>query len=130
MLRAKGLARAHLVSDTTAAGGLGPGRHRSPVGGEVEVSTDGRVSLPGSPLLAGAARPLIDAVATAITMSGLSLADALTLATRNPGHFAGGRGVLRPGAPADVIAFGWQPGDRTLDLRVVVAAGQVVLDRR
>jgi N-acetylglucosamine-6-phosphate deacetylase len=130
MLRAKGLTRAHLVSDSTAAGGLGPGRHRTPVGGEVEISVDGRVSLPDTTLLAGAARPLPDGVATAIDLAGLSVGEALTLATGNPGRFVGGRGQLSRGSVADVIGFRWQPGDRTLDIRCVVAAGQVVLDAR
>jgi hypothetical protein len=34
--------------------------------------------------------------------------------------------VLRPGAPADLFTFAWQPGDFTLDVRTVVAAGRVV----
>ena len=45
------------------------------------------------------------------------------------GRFVGGRGVLRPGAPADLITFAWQPGDSTLDVRTVVAGGAVVVSR-
>jgi N-acetylglucosamine-6-phosphate deacetylase len=44
MLRAKGIERSHLVSDSTALGGLPPGRYRTPVGGEVELSDNGRLS--------------------------------------------------------------------------------------
>ena len=129
MLRAKGIERSHLVSDVTAVGGRPPGRYRTPVGGEVELAADGRLSRVGSPFLAGAARSLADGVATAVAMAGLTLADGLRLATANPGRFAGGRGVLRVGAPADLITFGWRPGDATLDVRTVVVAGRAVLDR-
>lgn len=129
MLRAKGAERSHLVSDVTALGGMPPGRYRTPVGGEVELSEDGRLSRVGTPFLAGASRSLADGVATAITMAGLTLAAGLRLATENPGRFTGGRGVLRVGAPADLITFAWQPGDTTLDVRTVVVAGQTVRER-
>jgi N-acetylglucosamine-6-phosphate deacetylase len=129
MLRAKGIERSHLVSDVTAIGGRPPGRYRTPVGGEVELSADGRLSRVGTPFLAGASRSLADGVATAIGMAGLTLAAGLRLATANPGRFAGDRGVLRAGAPADLITFDWRPGDPALDVRTVVAAGRLVLDR-
>jgi len=61
-------------------------------------------------------------------MADLTLAAALRLATANPGRFVGGRGVLRPGAPADLITFAWQPGDSTLDIRIVVAGGAAVAE--
>lgn len=126
MLRAKGVERAHLVSDATALAGMPPGRYRTPVGGDVELSADGRLSYVGTPLLAGASRSLADGVATAIAMAGLTLATGLRLATANPGRFAGGRGVLRPGEPADLVTFAWRPGDTTLDVRAVVVAGEPV----
>jgi N-acetylglucosamine-6-phosphate deacetylase len=128
MLRAKGVDRAHLVSDCTELGGLPPGRYRTPVGGEVELSPSGRLSYVGTPFLAGASRSLADGVATAAAMADLTLAGALRLATANPGRFTGGRGVLRPGAPADLITFTWAPGDRTLGIRTVVAGGVLVVD--
>jgi N-acetylglucosamine-6-phosphate deacetylase len=129
MLRAKGQHLALLVSDSTALAGMPPGRYRTPAGGEVELSPDGRLSSVGTPFLAGAARTLADGVATAIAMAGLPLAAALRLATANPGRFTGGRGTLRPGAAADLMTFAWQPGDRTLDIKTVVAGGTQVADR-
>ena len=53
MLRAKGVERSHLVSDVTALGGMPPGRYRTPVGGEVELSEDGRLSLRRHPVPGG-----------------------------------------------------------------------------
>jgi N-acetylglucosamine-6-phosphate deacetylase len=129
MLRAKGIERSHLVSDATALTGMPPGRYRTPVGGEVELSATGRLSRVGTPFLAGASRSLADGVANAITMAGLTLPAALRLATANPGRFTGGRGVLQVGAPADLMTFAWEPGDTTLDVRTVVAAGRTVLER-
>jgi N-acetylglucosamine-6-phosphate deacetylase len=126
MLRAKGLHRSHLVSDATALAGMPPGRYRTPVGGTVDVSASGRVSLAGTDLLAGAARSLADGVATAIAMAELTLADAVALATAHPGRFVGGRGVLRPDTPADLILFRWEPGDPTLQLERVLAGGDEV----
>ncbi|HEY2078852.1 MAG TPA: amidohydrolase family protein [Streptosporangiaceae bacterium] len=128
MLRAKGLDRALLVSDCTELGGMPPGRYRTPVGGEVDLSPDGRLSYVGTPFLAGASRSLADGVATAIAMADLTLTAALRLATANPGRFVGGRGLLRPGAPADLITFAWKPGDRTLGIRTVVANGALVVE--
>jgi N-acetylglucosamine-6-phosphate deacetylase len=126
MLRAKGLSRSHLVSDASSLAGLPPGRYSTPVGRDVEVTADGRIRLAGTPLLAGAARSLADGVAIAISAARLGLAEAMALATANPGRFAGGRGRLHAGEPADLITFRWQPGDPTLDVRLVVAAGAVV----
>eukprot|EP01035_Chromulina_nebulosa_P065566 gene65566-89691_t len=94
MLRAKGLDRALLVSDATALGGMPPGRYTQPIGGEVELLANGRLGTPGTPYLAGAALPLITGVGNAITLAGLTLAEALRLATVNPGRYAGGRGLL------------------------------------
>jgi N-acetylglucosamine-6-phosphate deacetylase len=63
-------------------------------------------------------------VALAVEMAGIPLADALRLATANPGRFAGGRGVLAVGAPADLIRFRWAPGDRDLTIDTVLALGE------
>lgn len=59
MLRAKGLDRAVLVSDSVALAGMEPGIYRQAIGGEVEVRADGRVGIAGTPYLAGAGLPLI-----------------------------------------------------------------------
>lgn len=120
MLRAAGK-QAVLVSDTAALGGCAPGRYSQPVGGEVELAPDGRLSVAGTPFLAGAALPLVHGVAHAAAVAGLDLAEAIKLATVNPGRFAGGRGRLAVGEPAEFILFRWQrPGD-PLDLVKVIA---------
>ena len=117
MLRAKGMERAVLVSDVVALGGMPPGLYDQHVGGRVEVSPEGRISVAGTPYLAGASLPLSSNVAIAAGMAGLPLADALLLATENPGRFVGGRGTLEVGARADLIRFDWSEGDRALAIR-------------
>jgi N-acetylglucosamine-6-phosphate deacetylase len=127
MLRAKGLRRSLLVSDATTLAGSPPGVYHTSVGGEVELSPDGRLSYRGTPFLAGAARPVTDGVAHVANLGPFSLAEALELATRSPGRFVGDRGVLEVGAPADLITFTWRPGDTTLTIDRVWVAGQEVV---
>src|SRR5690606_22247830 len=85
MLRAKTLDNSTLVSDAAALGGQPPGRYRSAIGGDVDVSADGRLSVADTPYLAGAGHLLDRNIAYAIEAGEISLAQALTLATRNPG---------------------------------------------
>ncbi len=126
MLRAKTLDNAILVSDAAALGGQKPGRYRSPIGGEVDVSEEGRLSVAGTPFLAGAGHLLDRNIAHAVDAAGLSLADALRLATANPGRFAAGRGLLQPGKRADITLFNWQPGASRLGIEDVFIAGERV----
>ena len=116
MLRAKGLEKSILVSDSVALAGMPPGIYEEAVGGRVEVSANGRIGVAGTPYLAGAGLPLCTNVAIAIDMAGLSLADGLTLATASPGRFTSGRGRLEVGARADIIRFGWAVGDQALTI--------------
>jgi N-acetylglucosamine-6-phosphate deacetylase len=124
MLRAKGMERAFLVSDTVALAGMPAGLYEQSIGGTVEVSPEGRIGVAGTPYLAGASLPLSANVAIAAEMASLPLADALLLATRNPGRFVGGRGGLDVGARADLIRFDWSQGDRALQVREVWVHGE------
>jgi N-acetylglucosamine-6-phosphate deacetylase len=126
MLRAKGIERSFLVSDTAALGGMAPGRYASPIGGAVELTADGRLGMAGTPYLAGAALPLSACVARAISLAGLTLAQALDLATVQPARFMKGRGQLAVGMPADLLCFDWRPGDRQLHMRDVYLGGERV----
>lgn len=107
MLRSKGAERCILVSDSVALAGMSPGRYEMPVGGTVEMTADGRISIPGTQTLAGAALPLKAGIANVARLPGFSLREGILMATKNPGRFAGGRGLLRVGAAADLVQFRW-----------------------
>lgn len=123
MIRAKGYDRSVLVSDAVALAGMPPGTYDTTVGGKVELYSSGRLSLAGTDFLAGAARPLKDGVAR-LVMLGVSLRESLRMATENPGRFVGDRGMLRVGAPADLIRFTLEAGANTLRLERVIAKGR------
>ncbi|MCZ4431132.1 amidohydrolase family protein [Agrobacterium sp. SOY23] len=116
MLRAKGVQRSILVSDMVALAGMPPGRYRQPVGGDVELSAEGRLSMAGTRLLAGAAKPLSDGVALVAGLEGFNIRDAITMAAVNPAKALGLETGLREGARADFIAFRWVPGETSLRL--------------
>ena len=109
MLRSKGLRQSMIVSDATAIGGMSAGHYQASIGGAVTLSASGRLSMnDGSDqYLAGAALPLLAGVANLVRDGGLGLSDALGLATVQPGRWVGGRGLLAPGQPADLIRFNW-----------------------
>lgn len=125
MLRAKGLGRTVLVSDSSQPAGLPPGRYGG-VGGTVELTGEGRLGIVGTEYLAGSGMNLAQCVARAISMGGIGLGDALLLATQNPGRFLGGIGRLEVGAPADLISFRWAEGATTLEIVDIVANGRAV----
>jgi N-acetylglucosamine-6-phosphate deacetylase len=128
MIRAAGLSRSILVSDVTALGGMKPGIYDQPVGGAVELHADGRLSLRGTPFLAGAARPLRAGLEMLLDEIGLDLPDAIRLVCANPADFVGGGGRLEPGAPADIVGFHWAPGTRGVQVEFVLAHGVDMLD--
>lgn len=127
MLRAKGAGRAVLVSDMVALAGMAPGHYRQPVGDVVELTADGRVLLSGTPFLAGAATPLSGAVPRAAAMAGITLAQALHLATDAPARMIG-LGGLEPGAEADLILFD-TPSDAPLHILATWVGGDLVHKR-
>jgi N-acetylglucosamine-6-phosphate deacetylase len=124
MLRAKGLSRAILVSDSVALAGQPPGRYRQPVGGDVEVAADGRIGVAGTPYLAGAGLPLAANLSRARAMARLTPQEAFPLATENPGRLLGTRGRLAVGEPADLVR--WRATADTLAVETVWVDGQEV----
>jgi len=124
MVRAKTVQRAVLVSDLVMLAGLPPGEYLTPVGGKVDLHPDGRLNVAGSGYLAGATSTLKDAIAYVANNTGFSLGEAVLMATANPGRFAGERGALNAGAPADLIRFRWEQGCSTLAIEDVVVQGQ------
>jgi N-acetylglucosamine-6-phosphate deacetylase len=123
MLRAKTIARSILISDAAALGGMAPGMYQAPIGGRVELRADGRLSMAGTESLAGAALPLKDGIGNCVSSGICTLADAVRMTTENPGRLAGNRGVLRPGAKADLVRFTFNPEEKRMKIHSVLIAG-------
>ncbi len=122
VLRVKTPARAILTCDASSLAGLPPGRYRE-WEQEFEVQPGGKVVVPGTPFLAGSGVFTDHCVGHAMSVSGVSLADALDMAGARPRELLGlPPRRLEAGQPADVVLFDWQPGE---PLRVAtVVAGQ------
>lgn len=110
MLRAKGIDRSFVVSDSVALAGSAPGQYSTPVGGEVELHPDGRLNVAGTTYLAGAALCLRAALGT-LLRCGFSLQEGVMLTAANPGRIATQGGTLSPGQRADVLAIHFVDGD-------------------
>jgi N-acetylglucosamine-6-phosphate deacetylase len=124
MVRAKGVERSILISDAVALAGMPAGTYDTPVGGRVELHLNGRLNVAGTECLAGAAVPLKDGIARAMTMTGISLGASVRMATENPGRFAGGVGILRIGMPADMVRFSVESGGAGLRIERVLTKGR------
>lgn len=88
MVRAKGAERTILITDAIAAAGCVPGRYA--IGGvECTLGEDGRVSLPGTPYLAGSSLTLDRAIENTVRFTGLSLDDVIPMASTIPARWLG-----------------------------------------
>ena len=83
LLRAKGLSRAVLVTDATAAAATQPGLYYF-AGMSIEHAADGSVRQPGGEVLAGSALCLDQAVRNLVAWDLAAPADAVRLASANP----------------------------------------------
>jgi N-acetylglucosamine-6-phosphate deacetylase len=111
-IRAKGVARCILVTDAVMPAMCAPGAYRL---GEVEVELqqDQRVVLRGGTRLAGSSLRMDRAIANVMRAAGVSLGDALAMATVNPARVAGIAGRergLESGQRADLVRFRLEGG--------------------
>jgi N-acetylglucosamine-6-phosphate deacetylase len=106
MVRAKTKERVILVTDATAAAGQPPGEYKL---GELTVRLDdtGRVAVPGQPNLAGSALSMDRAVANMVRFAGVSLSEALAMASTGPAAYLGT-------ASAGTLELSWDPATFTL----------------
>lgn len=127
-LRAKGLERSLLVTDAVMPAGCPPGPYRL---GEVDVElhSDGSVRLRNGSRLAGSALTMDRAIANVMRTAGLSLRDAVTLATRNParvGRIPSRQRGLNPGDRADLVLFRIDESTGRLKILETYLSGQRV----
>jgi len=99
MVRAKDPARTILVTDAIAAAGSPPGRYT--IGAVTcALAPDGRVSLPGTPYLAGSSLTLDLAIANAVRFTGLSIDSVIPMASTVPARYLGT-------SPAGTVTADW-----------------------
>jgi N-acetylglucosamine-6-phosphate deacetylase len=129
--RVKGLDRLILISDVALHGGQPPGAYR--MGDlDVEVHPNGRISLAGTPFLAGAGHLLDWDIAHFVRFTGCDLAAAVRLCTVNPARLLGlpePHGTLAAGAPAHLTLFRYTDGDDRCRIEKTVRGGSEVFSR-
>lgn len=126
MIRCKGVNQVILVTDAMAAAAAPPGKYRL---GEVlaEVGPDGYVRLPGTPYLAGSALTMDRAIENVARFAGISLDEAILLATRQPRRLFPDLGAgLVPGARADLVVLREGP---PLTVETTIVEGEIVYQR-
>jgi N-acetylglucosamine-6-phosphate deacetylase len=109
-VRGKTPGRVILISDAGTFAGCPPGRYRD-WGTEVEVLPGGKIVLPGTPYLAGSGVFTDTCVSGVISMAGVSLAEAIDMASVRP-RLLLGESVPRvePGSTGPFVLFDWKPG--------------------
>lgn len=111
MVRAKTPRRIMLVTDAMAAAGCAPGSYR--IGEvDVEVGTDRRVALRGTPYLAGSALTMPEAIGNTVRFTGLPLDEVLPMASTVPADYLGS-------SPAGKVTAEWDAESCRLEVRNV-----------
>ncbi len=117
-IRAKGVERSVLITDAVMPAGCAPGRYRLGEQ-EVDLTPEGRVLLAGAGRLAGSALRMDRGVENLMRLAGVTLADALRMATVNAaraGRIAGRTAGLASGDRADIVLFAFD--ERTCAIQV------------
>jgi N-acetylglucosamine-6-phosphate deacetylase len=122
LYRAKGPRGICLVTDATAGAGLPAGTEFT-LSGRRCVVGDGVCLLSDRSALAGSASRMIDLVRNVVQQVGVSLPEAISMATANPARALGlaNKGKLKVGADADFVIL-----SRELEVRRTLIAGERV----
>ena len=125
---AKGVERAVLITDAVMPAGCEPGPYKL---GEVDVvlHPDGSVRLAGGTRLAGSALKLNKAIGNVMCLAGLTLREAITLATRNPARVAripSRQRGLNPGERGDLVSFRYDKHTKEIEVLETYLLGQRV----
>lgn len=126
IIKAKGLGRLCICTDAVRVAGFPPGEHTA--AGRTILVEDGVAKLPDRSFFAGSIATMDRCLRTMVHEVGLSLQDAVKLATINPARFVridGDRGSLVPGKRADIVLL-----DGGLSARMTVVGGRIVCDGR
>lgn len=122
IVKAKGLDRLCICTDAVRVAGFPPGEHTA--AGRTILVEDGVAKLPDRSFFAGSTATMDRCLRTMVQEVGLTLQDAVKLATINPARFMridADRGSLVPGKRADLVLL-----DGTLAAQMTVVGGRVV----
>jgi N-acetylglucosamine-6-phosphate deacetylase len=127
-IRAKGLERSVLVTDAVMPAGCEPGDYAL---GEIEVTLHpgDRVTLRGGNQLAGSALKMDVGVSYLMRMVGLSMREAVTMATTNAarvGRVGGRMRGLNPGERADLVEFSFDKTTKEIKVERTWLGGRLV----
>ncbi len=127
-LRVKGIEHSVLVTDAVMPALCAPGPYK--LGQvDVELKDDGSVVLLGGTRLAGSTLTMDHAVGNSVRLGGISLRDALAMATVNAaraGRVAGRQRGFAPGEKADLVRFRWDDSTQQLTVVETILAGSTV----
>ena len=123
MMRAKTLDRCILVSDAVALAGMKPGIYQF-AGKAVELTAERCVQLVGTAYLAGSAIELARGIENSVRCAGISLEDAVSLATRQPMRLLDAESRVE--AQTNLILFEWDPEHCKLNLLATIIADELV----
>lgn len=123
MIRAKTLDRCLLVSDAVYMAGLEPGNYRF-AGKPVELTTDRSVRLAGTEYLAGSAIELARGIENCVRFAGISIKEAISLATIQPMNLLGVRDEVDN--KNDLIVFEWDSSEFKINIVATIVDGYLV----
>jgi len=122
VLKNKGLDKVCIVTDAMRAAGLPPGKYKL---GPIEAIVDEGVAwLPDRSAFAGSVAKMNTMIKVLVNDVGLTLQDAIRLASINPAKIIGindSKGSLAPGKDADVVIM-----DREFNILMTVVEGRIV----
>ena len=123
MMRAKTLDRCLLVSDAVALAGMEPGIYEF-AGKSVELTADRCVRLVGTEYLAGSAIELARGIENSVRFAGISLEEAVSLATLQPMHLLNAK--VRVETKTNLILFEWDASQFKINLIATIVGDALV----
>ena len=123
MMRAKTLDRCVLVSDAVALAGMKPGIYEF-AEKSVELTADRCVRLVGTEYLAGSAIELARGVENSVRFAGISLEEAVSLATLQPMYLLDAKAHVE--TQTDLILFEWDTSQCEINLIATIVNNELV----
>ena len=123
MIRAKTLDRCLLVSDAVALAGMKPGIYQF-AGKSVELTAERCVRLVGTEYLAGSAIELARGIENSVRFAGISLEEAVSLATRQPMRLLNAEAHVEK--KANLILFEWDAAQCEINLLATIIGDELV----